>query len=272
MDRKDVLICVDSDGCVMDAMEPKHRLCFGPCLVDQWQLGPWRERVLARWNQLNLHTLHRGVNRFRGLALALTEIDRDLVPIPGVEEYASWTETAPTLSNDAVAAKAWRGGCFAKALAWSQAVNRAIAALPPETIQPFPGAPAGLAAAHNAATVAVVSGANREALTAEWTRYDLLRRTDEIFAQDAGTKERCLQTLLARGFSSARALMVGDAPGDLEAARRCGVAFYPILPDHEAASWREFREIALPRLLAGQYEDYGARQTAHFLEVLGGKS
>ena len=33
--KHDFLVCVDSDGCVMDTMNCKHFHCFGPCLVRQ---------------------------------------------------------------------------------------------------------------------------------------------------------------------------------------------------------------------------------------------
>ena len=48
------LVCVDSDGCAMDTMDIKHTRCFGPCLVAEWGLDPWREDVLGRWNEINL--------------------------------------------------------------------------------------------------------------------------------------------------------------------------------------------------------------------------
>jgi hypothetical protein len=51
---KDYLICVDSDGCAMDTMDVKHIVCFGPCMVTEWELEPWRDAILARWNDINL--------------------------------------------------------------------------------------------------------------------------------------------------------------------------------------------------------------------------
>ena len=39
--KKDFLICVDSDGCAMDTMDIKHFRCFGPCLVEEWNLKDW---------------------------------------------------------------------------------------------------------------------------------------------------------------------------------------------------------------------------------------
>ena len=66
--QKEYLICVDSDGCAMDTMDIKHILCFGPCMVDEWGLDAWRNEILSRWNDINLYTITRGINRFKGLA------------------------------------------------------------------------------------------------------------------------------------------------------------------------------------------------------------
>ena len=82
--KHDYLVCVDSDGCVMDTMNCKHFNCFGPCMVDEWELGQWREEILARWNVINLFSMTRGINRFKGLAVALGEIHERYMPIPGI--------------------------------------------------------------------------------------------------------------------------------------------------------------------------------------------
>lgn len=74
----------------MDTMDVKHFRCFGPCMVEEWQLEEWREEILTRWNEINLYTMTRGINRFKGLAQALTEINERCTPIPGVEELADW--------------------------------------------------------------------------------------------------------------------------------------------------------------------------------------
>ena len=52
--KHDYLICVDSDGCVMDTMNCKHFNCFGPCMVTEWGLEEWKDAILARWNEINL--------------------------------------------------------------------------------------------------------------------------------------------------------------------------------------------------------------------------
>ena len=62
--RHGFLVCVDSDGCVMDTMSSKHIRCFGPCLVRIWGLDEWRDEVLTLWNEINLYRATRGINRF----------------------------------------------------------------------------------------------------------------------------------------------------------------------------------------------------------------
>lgn len=84
--RKDFLIGIDSDGCAMDTMDCKHILCFGPCLIPVWELEPWKEWVLRRWNEINLYTMTRGINRFKGLAIILKEIDEQWKKIYGADE------------------------------------------------------------------------------------------------------------------------------------------------------------------------------------------
>lgn len=263
------LICVDSDGCAMDTMDIKHFRCFGPCMVKEWNLEPWAKPILQRWNQINLYTMTRGINRFKGLALALREINQRYTAIDGILDLEAWVDTAPELSNAALEQKIQSEKCpiFHKALRWSQAVNAAINALPEDTKKPFPGAAEGLAAAHEFADVAVVSSANREAVLEEWARWNLLDQVDVLCCQDSGSKAHCIAMLKGKGYSPDHILMVGDAPGDKAAAERNGVYYYPILVRHEAESWKEFRDTALEAFRT-QYKAYGDKKAHAFLENL----
>ena len=53
-----------------------------------------------------------------------------------------------------------------------------------------------------------------------------------MFAQEAGTKERCLEVLKSF-YNLEDIIMLGDAKGDLEAAQTHDLYFYPILAGHE---------------------------------------
>ena len=270
--RKQRLICVDSDGCVMNTMSIKHVQCFGPCLVREWELWQFEADILARWNELNLYTLTRGINRFKGLALLLREIDKRDHPIAGVEDIVRFAECSPELSSAALKREIERrphGLALKKALAWSNAVNRAVDALPMSAKMPFQGAKEGLAYAHSQADVAVVSSANFEAIIEEWRHWDLLQYVDVVCAQESGGKAECLQRLTAKGYGQGDVLMCGDAPADLQAARSAGVAFYPILAGREEESWAAFPAV-VDAFLSGGYEREQQERCYRFLENLRG--
>ena len=274
--QHDYLICVDSDGCVMDTMNCKHFYCFGPCMVDEWGLDAWRGEILARWNVINLFSMTRGINRFKGLAAALGEIDGKYKKIAGIDALVHWAETAPALSNDALA-KAIDSAedadtrlVLQKALSWSKAVNAAIVALDESLKVPYDGAKEGLAAAHLFADVAMVSSANRDAVEEEWGKFGLLEHTDIVLAQDVGSKAACIKAMLGFGYDPDKVLMIGDAPGDCTAGEQNGVHYYPILVGHEKASWAEAVTTAYAKLQDGTYAPYGAQKKQAFLQNLGG--
>ncbi len=274
--KHDFLVCVDSDGCVMDTMNCKHFHCFGPCMVKQWELEEWQEAILERWNVINLFSMTRGINRFKGLAMALGEINAQYKPIPGIEALQHWADTAPALSNDGIAKAAAEAGSaqakeiFEKALAWSKAVNASIVALDESLKVPYAGAAEGLAAAHSFADVAMVSSANRDAVEEEWGKFGLLQHTDIVLAQDIGSKAACIGEMLKFGYDRDKVVMVGDAPGDCDAAEKNGVHYYPILVNHEKESWQEAVDVAFDKLRSGQFTPYGAQKKQEFLHNLGG--
>ncbi len=251
---KRYLICVDSDGCVMDTMTVKHEKCFGPCMVELWELSDWREEILRSWDQVNLYSMTRGINRFKGLALALREIDGKYKKIAGISALEEWVATSPALSNDALETAidscedADSKACLSMALQWSKNVNKAIDALPEEAKLPFVGALDGLKTAHKVADIAVVSSANRKAVEDEWGKHHLLEHTDYVMCQDNGSKADCIKLLIEKGYDPKRVMMVGDAPGDLDAAKKNGVWFFPILVNHEAESWEELADNGLEYL------------------------
>ncbi len=269
--RKDFLICVDSDGCAMDTMDIKHFNCFGPCMVDEWSLDSWREEILARWNEINLYTITRGINRFKGLAMALSEIDRKYRRIEGIEALVNWAQSAPELSNGALWAVIEEGGddIFKKALSWSKAVNESITNLPDEAKLPFPLVKEALEFAHGCADVAIVSSANLGAVLEEWETHGLLDHVDVVMSQNDGSKAYCIGKLLANGYEKDNILMCGDAPGDLDAAEKNGVYFYPILVRREKESWQEFMSVAIGRLTDGSYSEYGEEKRQQFFKNLG---
>lgn len=251
---KERLICIDSDGCVLDTMEIKHMRCFGPCLVHEWDLSQYREEIIRLWRKVNLLSKDRGVNRFVGLGKVLEDIHENYFRVEGLEGYLEWVKNAKELSNES-AAKAYEetgNPCIKKALEWSELVNQSLMMVSMSKKQPFEGALKAVKLSHEGADVAIVTAANGSEIQKEWDDLDIMQYTDVLLSQETGTKARCLKALQEKGYEPQQILMVGDSPSDLEAARDVGAFFYPIMPYQERESWEEFPE-ALNRFWEGTY-------------------
>ena len=260
---KDFLVCIDSDGCAIDSMNVKHINCFGPRMIDEWSLHNWAEEILERWNYVNLYSLTRGINRFKGLIKALKEINEKYIEIEDLGSLEHWVETTNELSNNALAkaiAENPESVCLKKALSWSNQVNASIKQLPEADVLPFPMVKEALMFAHERADIAIVSSANLGAIMDEWQRHELLPHADLVLAQDAGTKAYCIQELVKKGYDKNKVVMCGDAPGDMDAANLNGVFYYPIKVNLEKESWGEFINVGFEKLISGAYE--GAYQDA----------
>ncbi|MGN0348646.1 MAG: HAD family hydrolase [Roseburia sp.] len=259
---KDVIVCIDSDGCAMDTMEVKHRECFGPQWIATYGLSDHFEECMELWLSINLYSGTRGINRFKGLALALTEAEqRGYCVTEGLDEFVQWTKEAGELSNPALLALAQKSEspCVEKALLWSIRTNRAIFSLPQED-KPFFHVKETMDEMAKEADLVAVSSANREAVEAEWSKHGLKAACKALLTQEAGSKAFCIGELRKKGYAPNRILMVGDAPGDRDAAAKNGVLFYPILVGKEDKSWKRLFEEAFPRLLSGEFDDVYQRQ------------
>ena len=264
--RKPFLLCVDSDGCAMDTMNIKHFRCFGPCFADEWGLGAGRDAALKRWNEINLFSMTRGINRFLGLAHILTELFPD---DQNVTAFFRWANNSKELSERAVEAHAAENPVFSKALAWSRAVNKAIGELTDEEKTAFRGVKEVLEEAHKSFDIAVVSSANYAAVEEEWRRSGLLPHVDVLTTQQDGSKAHCISELLKKGYTPRSVVMCGDAPGDEKAANENGVFFYPILVRSEEASWAQLPAF-LELVKQGRAEGEETRLKAAFFRDLGG--
>ncbi|MGP1576798.1 MAG: HAD family hydrolase [Treponema sp.] len=251
--RHSYIVCIDSDGCVMDSMNYKHCMFFGPCAADEWRICN-RERFLELWNEVNLFSLTRGVNRFKGLYLTFEKMHTEDSSVPLLPAVENWCARAKALSNDCLAQEIAQtgNGELQKALHWSKTVNIGIQTAS-ESGKPFDRAAEVLAYLKQFADIAVVSSANSEALQEEWTRYNLLRYTDCVMGQEQGSKADCIQRILQEGYTKKAVLVVGDSPGDLEAARTHAVFFYPILANAENASWAALQDSYFKRFLDNEY-------------------
>jgi phosphoglycolate phosphatase-like HAD superfamily hydrolase len=272
--RRDSLVGVDSDGCVFDSMEVKQKACFHPLIISHWGLEPIADAVRETAAFCNLYSRWRGTNRFPALlrVFDLLRARRDValagVALPELRALRRFVGSGAALSNAALAAAAESDPALADVLAWSEAVNAAIAATVRD-VRVFPWARESLALMRERSDVICVSQTPAEALLREWKEQGLDVFVRLIAGQELGTKADQL-VLAARGkYAAGRLLMIGDAIGDYEAARAAGALFYPVEPGREEASWRRFHAEAYERFLAGRYAGpYENALVASFLRLL----
>jgi len=264
--NKEYLICVDSDGCAFDAMEIKHKECFAPNFINYWDLQPVSKYAREVWEFVNLYSATRGCNRFKALIYALDMLGerpeaikrgylkRDLTAL------RNWVSTETKLSEPVLEAAAASTGdqILALALKWSHGVNKSIAEMV-HGVPPFPYVRETIEKASGYADLLVVSAATGDALTREWNEHGLAKYMNVIASQEMGTKKEHIAYAKANRYVNHKVIKLGDALGDLEAAKANGVLFYPINPGHEEESWKLFMDEGLDRFLrneyAGEYEE-----------------
>lgn len=260
--EKKFLIGIDSDGCVFDTMEIKHKECFIPNIIKYWNLQPISKFVRETAEFVNLYSKWRGLNRFPALIKVFDLLaEREEVKgrgfkLPEIAALRNWVATETKLGNPALEERVKETGdpILAITLEWTVAVNKAIVDLV-HGVPPFPYVRESLAKLQDQAQVAVVSQTPYEALEREWAEHDLIKYLKVIAGQEMGTKAECLGYAKAAGhYQDDQVLMIGDAPGDLKAAQANRALFYPINPGDEERSWKRFYEEALDKFINSQYQ------------------
>ncbi|MCD6406057.1 MAG: HAD family hydrolase [Planctomycetes bacterium] len=274
--QHEFFVGIDSDGCAFDTMELKHKECFIPNIVKHWDLQPVSKYARAAAEFVNLYSKWRGVNRFPALMKVFEllrewpEATRRGSVIPQAPEIQAFIDSGVPLGNPALekAVAETSDPVLTQALAWSKAVNADIAEMV-HGLPPFPYVRKSLEELSGFADAIVVSATPCEALEAEWNEHDIAKYVAVIAGQEMGKKAEHL-ALAAKGkYPSERILMVGDAPGDLRAARANDALFFPVKPGYEDESWEFFFNEALGVFKAGKYAgDYEARLIEEFEALL----
>ncbi len=179
---------------------------------------------------------------------------RNVVPPEAPHIRAFIADVAYPKSNDGLRAYAKRypDPELDRARAWTTGVNDTVADMV-HGVPPFPYVRESLQVLADKADMIVVSATPFEALTREWGEHDIARYMRAIAGQEQGKKVLHLKLAAGAKYPSNRALMIGDAPGDMAAARANGVLFFPINPGQEEASWQCFYQEAVHKFLAGEY-------------------
>jgi phosphoglycolate phosphatase-like HAD superfamily hydrolase len=269
--RHRFLVGIDSDGCAFDTMEVKHKECFIPNTINAWDLQAVSKYAREAAEFVNLYSKWRGINRFPALLKTFDllaerrEVAQRGVRIPPVPNLREWVAKETKLANPALeaAVKATGHADLAQALRWSQAVNDSIEHLV-RGVPPFPFVRESLAKIAEFADVVVVSATPGAALRREWAEHGIAPFAAFIGGQEVGTKKQMLSWLRDR-YEPQHVLMIGDAPGDLDAARGNAALFYPINPGDEDASWERFYKVAFDIFIHGDYAgEYESKLVTEF--------
>lgn len=265
----DYIVCIDSDGTAIDAMNVKHKKCHGPSFIDVWGLDAHCEEVQKMWNEINLYSKDRGVNRFIALIKILKRLDgKYLDAKEDIAALEDWERTTKGLSNKYLKEEIAKtdNETLKKALRFSELLNKRIGELTFDDKPPFEGVKEGLEYMKKYADIAIVSSSNFEAIQSEWNYYGLLDYVDVLTSQEIGTKGQCISRLLSLGYDPEKVLMVGDAYPDTEAAEANGVWYYPIMTNREKESWDNLRDKYFKIFTDGNYRDVQAKLITDFEE------
>ena len=263
--EKNFLVCIDSDGCIFDTMEIKHKECFCPAYIKHFGLQAVSKYARDAWEFTNLYSDKRGVHRLLALIRAMEvlsyrrEVAERGFGVPEMKELKKYLADGgalliPELRKYLDAHP--DSDEFKKILAWSDDVNERIADMV-NSVPPFPHVRECLEKLSKYADVVIVSATPEEALLREWEEHGLLSLVSAVKGQESGTKKEIIASLKDK-YAKDHVLMLGDAPGDRAAAEYNDILFYPICPDEEAKSWADFVEIIdafLDENYAGKLED-----------------
>lgn len=258
--EKEFFIGFDSDGCVFDTMEIKHKECFCPNFIKHMGFQGISKYAREAWEFVNLYSKTRGCNRFLAVLTSVellknrSEVIGRNAKIPNMKALEEWIEVETKLGNPALKKYAENSDkpLIHKLLKWSEEVNADIAEMV-NGIAPYPFVRESIEIVTDKADMIVVSQTPVEALTREWRENNIEKYVRIIAGQELGTKTEHLAYAAKGKYDSQKILMVGDAPGDMKAAKTNNVLFYPINPGYEEASWERFYNEAIDRFFIGNY-------------------
>jgi len=263
---KKFFIGIDSDGAVFDTMGIKQRECFCPWMIAYFGLQPVAEAARQCKEFADLFSKTRGANRHKTTKRIISELlpSHPMVKarsfqVPQFPHYFAWVDDPKsTLSNDGLqeaidaASDPDAKHELQNALDWSERVNWSIKEIVKD-MPPFPYVREALEKIKPLADIIVVSATPCEALAREWAEHDIAKYARVIAGQEMGKKAEHLSYATPGRYEKDHVLMIGDAPGDMRAAKANNALFYPIIPGEETQSWKRFHDQALDKFINAQY-------------------
>ena len=265
----DFVVCIDTDGCVLDNMWAKQVVVFHPHFMDFNGLRGIEMFLRLHAEHHNLWGKTRGCDRYLAVRHTLGSLledpdARDVLPVEHVrdlqrslEGYVQFIDQSegkgfgiPSL----IEYHEQHGLDYniTRLLGWSEAVDRTFRFVT-LGMDPFPGVRETLERLAQKADLLIVSATPYSDLSQWWTRTGLAEHVKAIAGKEMGKKAEHIRLLKeAGGYEDDQVIMVGDGGGDLKAARANNALFYPTPAGREAQAWESAAE-AFDAFFAGQY-------------------
>src|SRR5438552_1503450 len=102
---KEFFVGIDSDGCIFDSMEIKHKECFAPMFIKHFELQAVSKYAREVWEFVNLYSKTRGANRFPALSTAIKllgarhQVQARGVKMPDLTALDEWIKRETKLGN-----------------------------------------------------------------------------------------------------------------------------------------------------------------------------
>lgn len=259
------MVGIDSDGCVFDSMDVKQKECFHPEMIRTWGLENIEFALRETAEFVSLYSEMRGLNRFIALLRTFELLETHPkaggagVALPPTESLRRFVESGDPLTTGSLQHAVDSSGDpeLRRVLAWNTRIDERVEERVTD-IHPFPRVRQALEKMSMTSDLMICSQTPVKTLVREWSRHKIDGSIRIMAGPELGTKTEHLSMGWNGKYSPGRVLMIGDAPGDLQAAHEAKTLFYPIIPGAEEPSWKRLVEEAYDRFLtetyAGGYE------------------
>src|SRR6266536_6659060 len=222
---EELFVGIDSDGCIFDSMEIKHKECFTPMFIKHFELQAVSKYAREVWEFVNLYSKTRGANRFPALSTAIKllgarpQVRARGVKMPDMTALDEWIKRETKLGNATLNAEVKNGNRgLEQVKRWSDAVNAQIEDIV-KGVPPFPLVRECLEKIKQTADAMCISQTPAEALKRVWPEHVIDQYVKIVAWQEMGTKTEHIRFAAVAKYAPNRILRIRDAPRDFTATK-----------------------------------------------------
>ena len=269
---KEFFIGIDSDGTAFDSMTIKHIRCFIPAALETWDFGNDKENFEKIWRRICFNSTSRGINRFIGITYVMEQMQESETAIFTEDLAPLWEYIEENETHSNASLQEWikihPSPFLDTVMNWSIKSDKLFDEQT-QGLLPFSNLEPTLKIMAEKADIMVVSSASGKGLDKDWAFSGIDSYTSLVAGMELGSKKNQLRMATTGKYPPEKILMIGDAPGDMEAAHSIKALFFPVTPGSEEESWIHLREEGLSRFFGGSYQgEYENNLIQEFMEFL----